>query len=106
MHPSVIDSFGLMISGKQVSHYSPLVENVYQQNTSNINDWVEWCGTDKLEDCWYIRVNDFAMQKFRDATPGSMSYLFFSEKIDIEAIYGPITNVMHVFSQMIHKIVW
>ena len=51
MHPSVKDSFGLMILADGVSHYSPLVSKHLQMNTSNIYDWQHRCNTENLEDC-------------------------------------------------------
>ena len=40
-----------MILATGVSHYSPLVPNHLQANTSNIYDWQNMCHTESLEDC-------------------------------------------------------
>lgn len=74
MHPSIKDSFGLMIAGNSVVHYSPLVPNKYQNDTSNINDVIEFCGTEILEDCWALKENEKAINVFRDETPGAGAY--------------------------------
>ena len=64
MHPSIKNSFGLMILATGVSHYSPLVPNHLQANTSNIHDWQNMCHTESLEDCDLDYLYD-ALEQFR-----------------------------------------
>ena len=79
MHPSVKDSFGLMITGGAVHHFSPVVwdlaDHGLQYNTSDILPWLEFCKTDHLEDCTTLwgPLND-AVAKFRQDTPGAGAY--------------------------------
>ena len=74
MHPSVKDSFGLVITGFLVQHYSPLVPAEYQTNTSNIMDIQNLCGTDDLNQCPLKQINEDGFQKFRERTPGAGAY--------------------------------
>ena len=73
MHPSIKKSFGLLIAGGAVGHYSPLVANHLQSNTSNINDWLKICQTENLEDCYTDAYYDVVNQ-FREDTPGAGAY--------------------------------
>merc|ERR1712018_852220 len=111
MHPSIKDSFGLMISGYDVHHYSPLVPNHFQNETSDIDEWVEKCGTDKLEECWWLKAQNMAMQNFRDETPGAGAYFneadffepdfqetFWEEKITTGCIKSNKIGILMVFS--------
>merc|ERR1712080_493639 len=74
MHPSVKNSFGLMILGDAVSHYTPLVANHLQSETSSINYWLESrCNSETLEDCNLDWLYD-AVNEFRRDTPGAGAY--------------------------------
>ena len=76
MHPSVKDSFGLMITGYFVSHYSPRVPSYLQYNTSSILDVMGVCNSTDLAQC-DTSVFDEALGRFREETPGAGAY--FSE---------------------------
>ena len=73
MHPSIKNSFGLMISASAVGHFSPLVSNEAQRNTSNIMDILSFCQTNSVDDCDLSSYYD-AVNKFREATPGAGAY--------------------------------
>ena len=73
MHPSVKNSFGLMILATGVQHYSPLVSNSLQSNTSSINEWQKVCNSDNIEDCDLTWFYD-ALNEFRRDTPGAGAY--------------------------------
>jgi len=73
-HPSVKDSFGLVITGALVNHYSPLVPSELQGNTSNILDIQQACGSPDLTECPLKQVYEEGFQKFRDLTPGAGAY--------------------------------
>ena len=84
MHPSIKDSFGLLIAARGVDHYSPLVAKHLQYNTSNIRYWMERCNTEYLENCSEVLTPfNNAVHKFREDTPGAGSYFneadFFEE---------------------------
>ena len=74
IHPSVKDSFGLLITGAAVSHYSPLVPSELQGNTSNILAVQEQCGSLDLSQCVLKPVFEEGVRKFRDRTPGAGAY--------------------------------
>jgi len=74
MHPTVKDSFGLMIWAQAVSHYSPLVASEYQFETSGYLDWVEQCNTTNLEECALLDPLYDAFHTLQDETPGAGSY--------------------------------
>lgn len=74
MHPTVKTSFGLMIMANNVKHYSPLVPNHLQNKTSNVNDFIAYCDTDKLDECWAIDEYNEQMRNFRAETPGAGAY--------------------------------
>ena len=73
MHPSIKNSFGLWIGDYRVDHFSPLVSNMAQYNTSGVRGWLMSCKTDSVDDCdmsaFYQAVN-----QFREVTPGSGAY--------------------------------
>ena len=74
IHPSVKESFGLVIAGAAVSHYSPLVPSELQRNTSSILAMQEYCGTEDLNQCPFKQVFEEGFQRFRDKTPGAGAY--------------------------------
>ena len=77
LHPSVKVSFGLLIATQSVNHYSPLVLDGYQRNTSDIQQVQEECGSPDLNDCQWISAYEEGFQTFRERTPGAGAY--FSE---------------------------
>ena len=68
------DSFGLLLTSLGVDHYSPLVPNYLQYNTSTILAWQEACQTENLEDCELVREFYKATRKFQEDTPGAGAY--------------------------------
>jgi len=74
LHPSIKDSFGLMITAMAVSHYSPLVEAGYQNETSGYLDWAQRCNSTILEDCQLLDPLYEAFHKLQDDTPNAGSY--------------------------------
>jgi hypothetical protein len=73
-HPSVKDSFGLVITATAVNHYSPLVPNTLQWKTSNILEIQLLCGSVNLTECAWRQRYEEGFQKFRDLTPGAGAY--------------------------------
>ena len=72
MHPSVKDSFGLVLTAFMVHQCSPLVPAEYQTNNSNIMDIQNYCGTTDLNYSPIKKqVYEDGFQKFRDRTPGA-----------------------------------
>ena len=74
MHPSIKDSFGLMIKADGVQHYSPLVDQSLQNGTSNIREWLDACGATNLEECSGMDQFNEGVKKFRAQTPGAGAY--------------------------------
>ena len=74
MHPTIKDSFGLMIYAMSVSHYSPLVDAKYQNETSGYQDWLLRCNTSNLEECDELDTLYEAFHAFQNDTPGAGSY--------------------------------
>ena len=76
MYFSIKDSFGLMILAGGVSHYSPLVPNHLQANTSNIYDVLNnLCHSDALEDCDLDYFYD-ALVQFRSVISLSVNQFY------------------------------
>ena len=73
MHPSIKESFGLMIQASGVSHYTPLVKDELQHNTSNIQDWLNGC-QGNLETCPVLDSINEALHELQENTPGAGSY--------------------------------
>ena len=74
MHPSIKDSFGLVITGARVNHYSPLVPQELQANTSTIQDIVNFCGSEDLSLCPTLPIYEEGFKNLREATPGAGAY--------------------------------
>lgn len=74
LHPSVKDSFGLMMVSFGVEHYTPLVPDQYQYNTSDIISIQTLCNTTILEECEGSQEFIDAMNNFRNKTQGAGSY--------------------------------
>ena len=56
-----------------MTHYSPLVPNYLQYNTSSILYWLEACQVENLTDCDTTSFYE-AVNRFREATPGAGAY--------------------------------
>ena len=103
VHPNVKNSFALILSKVPIPGYSPLVPKHLQNQTSVINDWVDLCGTDVLEDCWYLKNQNIAMEEFRQDTPGAGAYFnipdYFEPSFQ-EAFWGSSNyNILYKIKQ-------
>jgi len=74
LHPSIKESFGLLINAMAVTSYSPLVDARYQNETSGYLDWAQRCNTTTLEDCQLLDPLYEAFHKLQEDTPNAGSY--------------------------------
>ena len=65
MPPSVKDALGHVLAFGNINQYSPVLPDDIQAETSNVGEWLEFCGEGGIDDCRTLIPYYEAADKFR-----------------------------------------
>ena len=68
------DALGHVLAFGNINQYSPVLPDDIQAETSNVGEWLEFCGEGGIDDCRTLIPYYEAADKFRQATPGAGAY--------------------------------